>query len=482
MIHNTVVANVIVLFAAFVFSAAAGFADVKPSGIFCDGAVLQQGTAVPVWGTASDAEEVTVKFQDQVVSARAAGGKWMVRLAPLKPGGPFAMTITGQNTVELRNILVGEVWLASGQSNMEWPLSMTTNAEKTIAASSDPMLRHFKVPVASLDAPASEMQAGAGPLRVWQESSPETVGNFSAVAYYFARDLRKALNVPVGIINSSLGGSMAQQWTSRENLMSCPELRYLIEQPPSFQQMPFEGKPCGIFNGMLAPIVPYAIKGAIWYQGESDVPVAHQYQTIFPTMIRCWRGTWKQGDFPFLFVQLAPFTKIQPEPHEDPWAELREAQRLTSLKVPMTAMAVITDCGDEEDIHPRAKEPAGARLALAARAIAYRQRITYQGPVYRSLRIEGDRAIISFDWADAGLEARGGELTGFAVAGADGKFLTAKAEILGSEVAVWSPDVPHPTAVRYGWSGYPVVNLFNKEGLPASPFRTDDFPMSTVRK
>jgi sialate O-acetylesterase len=237
-----------------------------------------------------------------------------------------------------------------------------------------------------------------------------------------------------------------------------------------------------LYNGMIAPLVPYAIRGAIWYQGESNAGRAFQYVRLFPIMIQDWRFAWDEGAFPFLFVQLAPWQKIEKEPQESAWAELREAQLLTALKGPNTGMAVITDVGDEKDIHPRQKEPVGARLALAARAIAYGQKIEFSGPIFDHMTAEGSKAVLTFQHVGGGLVAKGGPLTGFTICGPDKKFVNAQAEIQGDKVVVWSPHVDQPVAVRYGWANYPVVNLWNTDGLPASPFRSDDFPMITQPK
>jgi sialate O-acetylesterase len=452
-------------FILLVWCAAAVQAAVKPNGLISDGAVLQQGISLPIWGAAADGEQVTVTFQGQTAATVARDGRWMVHLKPLSPGGPFTMTIAGENTVELGNLLVGEVWIASGQSNMVWPIDRSADAEKAKAASSDPMLRLFTVPRADLPAPAADI-AGA-----WREAGPDTIGNFSAVAYFFGRDLRKGLNVPVGIIASAVGGTAAQQWTRRSVLESNAQLAGAIR--------PDTG---GLYNGMIAPLIPYAIRGAIWYQGESNAGAAFQYRTLFPGMIRNWREDWGQGDFPFLFVQLAPYQVIDFSPKESAWAELREAQLLTSMRVPRTGMAVITDVGDEINIHPTRKEPVGARLALLALRIAYGKPVVDSGPAYRSMRISGRYATLSFDNLAGGLVAKGGDLTGFAVAGDDRHFVTARAVIKDDKVMVWSSRVDHPVAVRFGWANYPVVNLFNQAGLPASPFRTDDFPMVTAPK
>jgi sialate O-acetylesterase len=242
-------------------------------------------------------------------------------------------------------------------------------------------------------------------------------------------------------------------------------------------------RPSGLYNAMIAPLVPFAMRGAIWYQGESNAGRAWDYRTLFPSMIQNWRDDWKQGDFPFLFVQLAPFMKKEEQPGDSAWAELREAQLLTLTALRNTGQAVITDLGDEVDIHPRQKTPVGQRLAAAARALAYGEKLVYSGPVYRSMRVDGNRIILQFKHAGSGLESKGGALTGFSIAGADRKFQNAEARIIGKDrVLVTNPTVLYPAAVRFGWANFPVVNLYNKEGLPASPFRTDDFPMITAPK
>ncbi|MBI2844278.1 MAG: sialate O-acetylesterase [Armatimonadetes bacterium] len=463
-------------------------AEVKPHPLFSDGAVLQQGMSVPVWGTANDGEKVTVSFRGQTVSTTAKNGKWMVRLKPSKAGGPFTMTISGKNRIELKDVLVGEVWVASGQSNMWMTVGAVANAKEVIAASADPTLRLFMMPEAAAFARKGISIQQTGTLDVentWRESRPENIARFSAVGYLFGRDLRKALKVPVGIIKASIGSSYVHEWIRRDIVESSPDLRICVDELTG-----------GLYGDMIAPVMPYAIKGVIWYQGENDAAAQKArptlYRIAFTTMIRNWRDNWGQGDFPFLFVQLAPYFRHQPdakdtpniptEPGESSWAVVRESQLLTSLNVPKTAMAVITDYGDPNDIHPHEKEPVGQRLALAARAIVYGEKVTYSGPVYKSIKIKGDRATISFRQAGSGLVSKGGELAGFTIAGEDRKFVNAKAKIQGDQVVVWSPEVLNPVAVRYGWADYPIVNLFNKEGLPASPFRTDDFPLLSEPK
>jgi len=485
-------------------------ADVKPHPLFSDNAVLQSAMPLAVWGTADDGEKVTVRFQGQTATAAADGRRWSVRLEPLEPGGPAEMTISGNNAVTLQNVLVGEVWISSGQSNMAWTVTNSDGADETIAQSANAKIRLFTVPRAGADEPLAEIEAA------WAECGPETVGSFSAVGYYFGKHLQEKLNVPVGLINTSYGGTPAEAWTSREVLASEPELKDVLDayaevikrypearrryeealakwkeeaaaarkegkpferrrpQPPTGPDNP--RRPAALYNAMIAPLEPFALRGAIWYQGESNAGRAYQYRTLFPAMIRCWRDAWPQGDFPFLFVQLAPFMKIEQEPSESAWAELREAQLLTMLRVPNTAMAVITDVGEEDNIHPKKKEPVGDRLALAARALAYGEKIEYSGPVFSKMEIDGGKAVLSFDHLGGGLVAEGGKLAGFAVCGEDRRFVNADAEIRGDKVIVSSPEVPKPAAVRYGWANYPLGNLWNRAGLPASPFRTDDFP------
>ena len=506
-------------------------ADVKPNPLFTDGAVLQRGQPVPVWGTARDGENVTVEFAGQSVGTTAANGKWSVNLKPLKEGGPFTMKISGDNPVTLHNLLVGEVWVCSGQSNMEWRFSRTHNAKEEGPKADFPGIRMFTVKKKVSAKPLEEAEGN------WVVCSPETVGGFSAVGYFFARDLHQKLGVPVGMIHTSWGGTPAQAWTSLEGFGTDPELKGyadaaaqrlatcdadLAAYPAKLEEFQAKakeweetvgkahqqaleswkaataqaknagqtappkpapsapqpkapphpdggpGNPSSLYNGMLAPVIPYGIKGAIWYQGESNAQQWRQYRTLFPAMIADWRARWKQGDFPFLFVQIAPF-KGQPP-------EIREAQFLTLSKVKNTAMAVTTDVGDANDIHPTRKEPVGQRLALAARALAYGDQIEYSGPLYDSMVARDGKIILSFKHVGGGLIAMDGDLKGFTIAGGDGKFVPAQATIEGSTVVVSAGAVANPVAVRYGWANVPDVNLFNKEGLPASPFRTDVSP------
>ncbi|MEZ6068727.1 MAG: sialate O-acetylesterase [Pirellulales bacterium] len=452
-----------------VLASSAGLWAATPNVLFSDGAVLQQGRPVPVWGTGDDGEEVTISIQDKSATATTADGRWMAWLPPLEAGGPFELTIKGNNETKVGDVLVGEVWIASGQSNMQWPLNRTVDSEATIAAANNPQLRLFSVPLKYSDKPETTVDAK------WQLCTPETVPGFSAVGYFFGQHLQERLGVPVGVINTSYGGTPAENWTSREKLASVPETRHYVGEGGS-------DKASGLYNAMIAPLVPYAIEGAIWYQGESNAGRAWEYYTLFPAMIEDWRDKWGQGSFPFLFVQLAPFKAITQEPTESDWAELRDAQRNTTLVVPQTAEAVITDVGDENDIHPQNKKPVGDRLALAARALAYGENLVYSGPDYAAIDVAGDTATIHFDHVGTGLAIRDNDgnpqetLSGFTICGPDRVFHNAEAQLSGNTVTVRCDAVTHPVAVRYGWANYPLGNLWNADGLPASPFRTDDFP------
>jgi sialate O-acetylesterase len=443
--------------------AAPARADVAPHGLFTDGCVLQRGMKVPVWGNAAPGEKVTVAFRGQEVTATTNDkGQWKVELTKLEAGGPFELTISGPNNkVQLKDVLVGEVWVCSGQSNMEWALTATAGAKQAIASADNPQIRLFTVQKVPAKEPMPTLGVAKGKQpSAWQKCTTATAPRFSATAYYFGRELQKHLKIPVGLIHSSWGGTPAESWTSKEALQAHAATKELSGSKSGSK----------LFNGMINPLIPYAIRGVIWYQGESNVGRAEQYRTLFPAMIKDWRDHWKQGDFPFLFVQIAPWAGYK---QETGWAELCEAQQFTALKVPGTACIVTTDVGDPKDIHPRQKAPIGDRLARAARALAYGEKIEHSGPVYAGMKIDGNKAILSFTHLGGGLETKGGALKGFQIAGADGKFVPAQAEIKDKQVVVSSPDVAQPVAVRYAWERYPEVNLFNQAGLPASPFRTD---------
>jgi sialate O-acetylesterase len=444
-------------------------AEVKLHGLFQDHMVLQRDMKVPIWGTADPGEmvKVTMNVDGQKTSAAATTtaddkGKWMVTLHPMTAGGPITVKVEGKaNNIQLTDVLVGEVWICSGQSNMEWSLQQTRDPKDVIANSKNDKIRLFDVPKKPNATPQTELGAASTEKNgrefgKWLECEPKTVPTFSGVGYFFGRKLEKDLKVPVGLINSSWGGTAAERWTSKAVMENNPELK--------------GAKGSDLYNGMIVPLEPFAFRGVIWYQGESNAAKPKQYFHLMNAMIKNWRDDWKQGDFPFLTVQLAPW-----EPGGN-WPELREAQLYTSLKVPNSAMAVITDGGDPaapKDIHPKDKAIVGERLALAAEALACGKKVEFIGPQFSGVKFEGDKAILTFKHIGGGLKAKGDVLTGFTIAGKDGKFVKGEATIMENTVVVRSPEVAQPTAVRYGWSAVPVCNLYNAEGLPASPFRTD---------
>jgi sialate O-acetylesterase len=632
-------------------------AEVRLPALISDGMVLQQKAPVRIWGWAAEGEKVTVALRGQSLTAQTRAGQWSVVLKPLDAGGPFELNVTGQNRIVVKDVFVGEVWVCSGQSNMEFPLARAFEAQAEIAAAADPGLRMFTVGRQVADSPQSDVAGGS-----WEAASPESRPHFSAVGYYFGRALRAARKVPVGLIHSSWGGTPAEAWTSRSALTAwgMPETAFAALAPPSaaakatyerelaawvaagrpqgnfedpgvlasakawaspqtesrdWQVMPVPGaweqvgpqlqvdggiwfrrevnlpkqwagraldlhlgaiddfdttyfngvqvgatgsetpnywqaqrhyqipasavragravlavriwdhvgdggftgpasemwiapagapaserlalggewrfqaeqtrptmpSPAGLnqnlptvlYNGMIAPLLPYTIQGATWYQGESNAGRAGQYRSLLASMIRNWRTDWREPDFPFLIVQLAPYQAIQTEPAESSWAALREAQVQVAHDLPNVGVSVITDVGEEADIHPIRKRPVGERLALAARKIAYREPIVASGPSFRSATIADGKIVVSFDNVGKGLQAHGAHLTGFAIAGADEKFVNADASIVKDRVVVSSPRVPSPRYVRLGWADFPVLNLWNVDGLPATPFRTD---------
>jgi sialate O-acetylesterase len=478
--------------------------------------VLQQMSDVLIGGSADPGETVTVTFRGQTAKTTAGNeGGWSVTLKSGSAGGPETMTITGNNNkLEYKNVLIGEVWVCSGQSNMEQSINGSDDGDKKYALSAphNPALRMFQVRKSPMAKPQS---ATAG---TWVEADPKVVGNWTAVGYFFGRDLQEKLKVPVGLIQSAWGGTRAEAWTSPGGLSASPRFEPEMEAFRKLTRDPDPAKvakaasnpnaPSVLYNGMIQPLVSYRIRGVIWYQGESNAGAAYAYRELFPLMIRDWRHHWIGGNFSFYFVQLAPFTDIRPEPGESSWAELREAQLLTLKKEPRTGMAVITDCGNEYDIHPTPKRPIGERLALLARARDYGEKVLDSGPSLKDMKIEGNKAILRFDNVGKGLVARelvptlerkdkqgkvhaawrvregsvAGKLMGFTVCGSDKKFHDADARIEGDTIVVTCNAVAEPVAVRYGWADHPLCNLYNAEGLPASPFRTDDFRGITAPK
>ena len=486
-------------------------AALQLADIFSEGMVLQQKELNIFWGQASPSAHVTVEIQNQKAETKAdANGSWRLSMAGLKAGGPFELKVrSGGESIILKDVYVGEVWLASGQSNMERRLSMSENGEQVATEVKNTNIRFLIVPKNYYEGHLDNNEMK------WQTAVAPQVGDMSAIGYYFAKDLQEELNVPIGIICLYKGGIPAEAFVSEETLMSDSKLQPILdryretaihdnklyeEKMEEYKQRfklyndsvamghrdiarPFEPvgpkhhkRPSGLYHSMLKRILPYSVKGVIWYQGEGNAERGEQYKTLFPALIKEWRKDFEQPELPFYFVQLTnfdhPFWQQNPN-----WAELRDAQLYTWKTVDNTAMVVSIDKGDRNDLHPMYKEPIGDRLAKCALNLVYRKDVPYSGPIYNESKVKGNKIEVSFDFVYSGLDSKGESLSGFTICGADGKFVPAKAEIKDDKVIVWSDRVTTPIAVRYGWSNWTDANLFNREGLPASPFRTDDFPM-----
>jgi sialate O-acetylesterase len=471
-------------------------ADVTLPSIFGSHMVLQRDQKDRVWGWAAPGEEVTVQIAGQTKSAKAADdGAWHVVLDPMPAGGPHTLTVKGKNTVQFDDVLVGEVWICSGQSNMQWAVGSSKDVELEIPAARYPNIRLISVPNVGTQEPQKDFRGK------WVTCRPETVGGFSAVGYFFGRQLHQTLGVPVGLINDAWGGSACEAWIRRDILAAdskyAPLLKMWEEREKSYArakaenrrppqslegQMAGNARPGNIYNGALKPTIGYGIRGVIWYQGETNTGRAYQYRDLFPLMIKSWRDEWGQGDFSFYWVQLADFLAEAPEPRPSAWAELREAQTMTMERLPKTGQAVIIDIGEGKDIHPTNKQDVAMRLARWALAKDYGFPIAHQSPTYKSMERQGNKIVITFDHVGGGLRAFDvAEARGFAIAGADQKFVAAQARVKGrNTVEVWSDKVSEPAAVRYAWADNPVCNLYSAEGLPATPFRTDDWPGVTI--
>ncbi len=451
--------------------AAGARGGVVPNSLFTDHCVLQRDRPVPVWGTAPEGARITVEFAGQQAEATAAHGQWKVWLKAMPAdAAPRDLIIRDGTVLTIRDVVVGDVWVASGQSNMGRQLGPRPPQPdilgwKEAAASADyPGIRQYRVPEHAAAAPAGDA-AGA-----WTVCSPRTAPEFSAVGFFFARAIRRAQKVPVGLLFTAWGGTTAQAWVSASALEAMADFSTAGGAAQAMMGNPDFDKTLAavLYNGMIAPLQSFPIRGVIWYQGESDSDHARQYRELFPRLIADWRRGWGLGDFPFLYVQIAPSKFWTPE--------IREAQLLTLGRCRNAAMVETADIGDPEDMHPAQKAPVGERLALAARALAYGERIEYSGPLFDSMKIEGHGAVLRFTHAVGGLIARGGPPRGFEVAGLDGKFVPARAELRGETAIVSADGVGSPVAVRYGWARAPDLNLFNRAGLPASPFRTDVGP------
>jgi sialate O-acetylesterase len=510
------------LIGVFAIMSSVTYAEIKLPAIISDNMVLQADSNVPVWGNAEPQSKIIIvcSWSDAKVAADSDKlGKWMVKIKTPKSGSNCTITITcGQESKTINNILIGEVWLCSGQSNMWWPVKQAKDANYEIAAANYPDIRLFAVSMAASDKLLDDCKGQ------WVLCNSQTVADFSAVGYFFGRELYKKLNTPIGLINAAYGGTPAQAWIRREIITKDEKLKICFEKDteieankakyqqrydqaldkwkkdaesakaagktsPKKPAMPRElfkkNKSSVLYNAMIHPLIPYAIKGVIWYQGESNASESELYRKLFPALITNWRQDWGQGDFPFYYVQLASYGKYmkktssgQPDlavPPDSNWPRLREAQSMT-LSLPNTGMAVAMDIGEVDNIHPKNKQDVGKRLALWAFAKDYGFKdIIYSGPLYKNIKIENDKARIYFNCTGSGLMTKGDSIKGFAIAGADKKFVWAIAKIDGDMVLVWSEQVKNPATVRYGWSDWSNGNLYNKEELPALPFRTDDW-------
>ncbi|MCR9117935.1 MAG: sialate O-acetylesterase [bacterium] len=468
-------------------------AEVKLASIFGDSMVLQQGMEAPVWGWADADEKVTVKFGDQTKTAVAdKDGRWQVKLDALKASSEGApLTVSGSNEIQLKDVLVGEVWICSGQSNMEWALKNTITGKEQVAASANPQIRLYNVPGHLTSATPLKQNPGS-----WKVSDPSSSAGFSAVGYHFGKRLQAELGVPVGLIGSNWGGTRIEPWTTLEGFQSVPELKSFADGVAEMQKKGSAGEavkiggstPAAIGNAMIQPLAPFATRGAIWYQGESNGGEGVSYYHKKKALVNGWRKLFNP-DLAFYWVQLANFRQATDDPAGgDGWAKLREAQ-LNALDIPHTGMAVIIDIGEAKDIHPRNKIDVGSRLAQWALHQTYKKSdIVPSGPLYDSHKVEGDAIRLTFKNTGSGLmvgaksgveptaEVSDGKLQRFAIAGEDKKWHWAEATIDGDTIVVKSKEVKNPVAVRYAFSMNPVgANLYNKEGLPASPFRTDEW-------
>jgi sialate O-acetylesterase len=511
------------LLAALSFTAQA---ELKLPAIIGDNMVLQQKQTNPIWGWDTPGTDVTVSFAGQTKSAKAgADGKWTVKLDAVPANAkPATISIKGSSAKELKNVLVGEVWICSGQSNMQWNVGSSWDADLEIATAKFPNIRLISVPQVGTQEPQQDFKGA------WAECSPQTVGSFSAVGYFYGRVLHQMLDVPVGLINNAWGGSAAEAWVRRDVLEKDPRFKLLTENTKKNEAFltspeakakfekdtanwkkqadeakaagkPFttrapqapEGwlrgnaRPGNIYNGVLLPTIGYGIKGAIWYQGESNAGRAYEYASLFPLMISHWRDEWKQGDFPFYWVQLADFQAEKADAEQataSAWAELRESQTKTQSAIKNGGQAVIIDLGEANDIHPKNKRDVAERLARWALVKDYGFKLPYRSPEFKSAEFSNGKAVVTLDTFGSSLRTVDvSEVKGFAICGEDKKWVWATAKILGNDkLEVSAAGVAKPVAVRYAWSDNPIANLFSKDGLPVTPFRSDSFDMLTKPK
>jgi sialate O-acetylesterase len=504
-----------------IVSANAGYANVVLASPFADHMVLQYNTKVPVWGTGDAGEKVTVSIGKQTVSVvTAANGNWVAALSKIAAGGPYTMTVSGKNTITIIDVYAGEVWVCSGQSNMDMTVAREDrywcgvfNEKEEVAAADYPLIRVFDADFS----PAAKEQASVNGK--WELVSPQTVGHLSAAAYFFARDLQKKIKRPVGLITTAYGASTAEAWireealakdttflqllnnfktkiikystdTAAQNAYKIAHEKWKIDAaiakaegkdelrgPKNSDPIRDQHNPSVLWNGMVKPLVPYAIRGALWYQGESNSPTAAIYRQLMETLITDWRSQWAQGNFPFIYVQLANIGKtVDSLPAKGGAEAIKREAQLKNLSITNTAMVVAidnADPGDQNNVHPKNKQEIGQRLALAALAVAYGEKIVYSGPLYDTMKVEKKSIRLYFKQTGGGLLVKDSVLKGFAIAGEDKKFVWADAVIEGNTIIVSNAEVSKPVAVRYGWGNNPPTSLYNKAGLPASPFRTD---------
>lgn len=491
-------------------------AEIKLPCLFSDSMVLQRDQPVKVWGRAQPGSSVTVAIGDQKqIATTAADGQWNVTLTPLPAGGPYDLLVTGDNSeIRLEDVMIGEVWLCSGQSNMAMTVNGVADAETELSTANFPSIRMFTVRSEHATSPQEECSGS------WAVCQPNSVAAFSATAYFFGRRLHQELDIPIGLINSSVGGTSIESWTSLEAQTAVTAIQPRLDawkqedaefdaarakaqyerqlaaweiqkqaatdkgqrvpRRPQLASQPRADRnyPSNLFNGKIHPLIGYTIRGAIWYQGENSASrgFPQLYQVQLETLIADWRARWGQGDFPFAWVQLPNFREPQVAPSETSgWVLVQEGMR-KSLRVPHTGMAVTVDIGEAGDIHPRNKQDVGSRLAQWALADVYGKKIVATGPLLKAFEIVGSRFVLTFDHCGSGLKCLGDEWKGFAIAGEDRKFVWAKAKLEGDKLVVWHDDIAAPQSVRYAWASNPVISLCNADGLPASPFRTDEWP------
>ena len=519
LVISRVSTTVLLVLGVLAFATAPAVAELSTPNLFGNHMVLQRDAPAPLWGRATPDAEVTVTLtgganQTHTVTA-AEDGRWRVVLEPLSPGEPLTVTISGDGKLEFRDVVVGEVWVCSGQSNMKWAVNRSMNGELDLLTADRPNLRLLTVPGSGSQTPRDDFQGQ------WERCTPAAAGPFSAIGYHFGRRLVDVLDVPVGLIDNAWGGSAAEAWTPRERLeaderfataakkwqqrdaqsdvaqqteqneKSMKNWRRRADQSIAKGQRPPEipqgrgwlfgnQRPGNLYQARVAPIAGYAVRGVIWYQGESNQDRAAMYNVLFPLMIESWRDAWGQEKLPFYWVQLADYLAVHPNPTDSKWARVREAQTKTLDRLPDTGQAVIIDLGEGNDIHPRNKQEVANRLARIALAKDYGYQLRYQSPRLKSMEVVNGKAILTLAPFGSGLKVvDSDQIVGFAICGADKKWQWAKAKLVDKgktgQVEVWHPQIAEPVAVRYAWADNPEANLFTGERLPVTPFRTDDW-------